>query len=253
MRCKTCGTQLSEFAGFCPNCGVTVHRSAGQAPPLRKSPAPVPVNNERPVYVQMPQPAPAPVPVPQPAPVPVPPPVSQIRRQSSNNDIWPVLMTMLSLLMCSLGTFWTDFIKLRYESLSDSVYNGINYSMGYREMFSVGMSEFFREQDPFTNTVMAVIPIFMLAALGLASAAGVFTGRKNSGTALRLLGIGHIFPAISYILTFLNAIYIRSTYIDDGFSGDKCTLAGGPIAMLLICISAMTFSFMASGKKTTHS
>lgn len=233
MRCKTCGSQLGDNAEFCPNCGITIHHSAESEVPVNMGVPQeagymrqVKVSQERLPAVQARAERP-------------------VRGRAGLRAMYSLTVVLL-LLVCGLGTVFLNILRLHYEKTPEKVYTGIYYSMGFRSLLDMGAGDFFDSQDTLSNIAFVTVFVMLTAVVAIAVTGAVSAFRRKFSKAAKLMGIGFVCPLISYIISFIDAIYIRSTYLDDGFSSDKCHLGAAPLIMMIFCSAAVFISFLAA-------
>lgn len=230
MRCKTCGSEIIGNADFCPNCGVTIHKPADMTEPVQRYVSPVQAVRPPAAGYSAPVKAKSPV---------------RSRGRAGLRAMFS-LTVMLLLVICSLGTVFFNILRLHYESNPETVYTGISYSMGFRHFFDSGFSGFFEDMDSITSFAMITVIVMLLAVLVLTALSAANACKKRFSAAAKLMGAGFMLPLVSYIVSFIDAIYIRSTYIDDGFPEDKCHLGAAPLVMMIFCTAAVLISFLAA-------
>ncbi|HRR77374.1 MAG TPA: zinc ribbon domain-containing protein [Ruminococcus sp.] len=233
MRCKTCGSQVLGNAEFCPNCGVTIHHSAESEMPEQAVPA------QEAAYRQ---PERRFVPPVQKAPERVQRPV----RGRAGLRVMFSMTVMLLLLVSAFGTIFFNIVRLHYENTPETVYTGISYSMGYRYFIDNGMGGFFDDMDKLTAVSMIIVILMFIAVLFVGAMAAAKVIKRHFSEAAKYMGIGFMFPLFAYIISFIDAIYLRSTYLDDGFSKDKCHLCGAPLLMMILCSAEVFITFLAA-------
>lgn len=271
MRCKICGSNVDDNADYCPDCGKTIRRPAGEFP--QRKPSGVPYPSARPSapafkaprreyqapppeFQAPPRPAERPAEAPRyeaPAPVPREERAPERREKKRGGEPFDAnlffsLAAALLLLACSFGTILSDIVRLHYDSQPESVYTGVSYSMGYSSLMKDGFSEFFENEDRLTDFSIITVSVLLLASVGCVVTALVFALKRRSSASLRTMGAGFAASLVSYIIGFVNAMSIRSSYLDDGFPEDKCHLSASPLAMIAVCAAAACVCFLAARK-----
>lgn len=246
MVCKTCGTQLQNGATFCPNCGLTVHypqnneRIKQPAYPQQKN------YNQQPAYVRQPNYVQQPAYNYQQPNYGYPPQNQKAVKNTGSISAYVYIFIFIIIGMLTAGVFYVSSFQTR---LMEDNYVGTNLLSTIAVLKEVGFSDFSTEIDD-DMTVMTVYTMFVTSVVTLVFAVFSFITiyLKKISLAIKMLGISAIFPAVSYIMLFIEGVHIKSKNSDSKIISDMIQLSPAPVIMALMCIGVAILSFMASKK-----